>query len=137
MSQSRGLKKILFILQIKLFLVIIITGTIQLVGFDKFDGFTVNKVRDSAQSIVTKYSKMFGENTLLEFKIAVDKVREREKHTDFEIKARLETTKKDFYASKTGWKILDVVDEVLEEIERQVIEEKERAKSHRKLPGNA
>ena len=73
---------------------------------------------------------------MLEFRIAVDKVRERGKHVDYQIKARLETTIGYFYASKAGWKILDVTEEVLSEIERQFIEKKERSKEHRELPSN-
>ncbi len=129
--------KFLFISQIKTIFGDFIATAIQLVGFDKFDGFTVNKARGAAQALIDKYSKMFGEKSLLEFRIVVDKVRERGKHVDYEIKAHLDTTKGHFYASKAGWKILDVVDEVLNEIDRQITEKKEKLKEHRELPDNA
>ena len=115
---------------------IVISKDVKLVGFDEFDGFTVNKVRETADNIANKYSKMFGDNSLLEFRIMVDKVREREKHTDYEIKVLFDTTNGHFHAAKTGWKILNVVDEVLTEIERQVLKKKEKTKDHRRHPDN-
>ncbi len=124
-------------LQIEIILGGYISAELELVGFNAVDNLTLDKVRKIGQNLAKKYSKMFGEDSLLEFKIAIDKAREREKHTDYEIKVHLETTNSRYYASKTGWKLLDVVEQVLDEIERQIVEKKEKSKRHRKLPYNA
>lgn len=108
---------------------------IQLVGFDDFDGFTVEKVKEEINNLLNKWKRMLTEKGLISFKLAVDKVRERE-HTDYQVKGHVHTNIGDFYASKKGWKILDVVDEVLSNLDRQVTEKNDEIEAHRKLPGN-
>ncbi|MEM5777706.1 MAG: hypothetical protein QXJ06_04660 [Candidatus Aenigmatarchaeota archaeon] len=101
---------------------------VQLVGFDKFSIETKDDVRKICNRLLEKYKKIFDENSIKTFKLSVDKLRERGDHTLFEIKCYLETTYGLFYAVHSDWKVLDAVERVAEEIQRQVIEKKEKIK---------
>lgn len=110
---------------------------IELVNFESFDEMILTKVRDVSQPLLDKYNRMFGEEHVQEFKLVVDTIRKkREKHL-YEVIGTLKTTRGFFRSKETGWEIIDIVDKVIEELERMVTEKKERMKSKRKKPANA
>ncbi|MBU5688875.1 MAG: hypothetical protein KQA41_01455 [Candidatus Aenigmarchaeota archaeon] len=101
---------------------------IQLVGFDKFSIEIKDDVRKICNRLIDKYKKIFDEKSIKTFKLSVDKLRERGDHTLFEIKCYFETTHGLFYAVHSDWKVIDAVERVVEEIQRQIIEKKEKTK---------
>lgn len=101
---------------------------VELVGFDKFTYYTIDKIKSSAYSLIRNYNKIFGEKSLLAFKLKLDKTRVRGEHKIYEVKGYMETTHGLFYASSNSRKILDAVDEVVEELRRQIIKKKEKLK---------
>ena len=108
---------------------------IELVNFESFDEAVLTKVRDVAQPLLDKYNRMFGEEHVKEFKLVVDTIRKKQDKYLYEVIGTLRTTRGFFRSKETGWKIIDIVDEVIEELERMVTEKKEREK--RKKPKNA
>jgi ribosome-associated translation inhibitor RaiA len=102
------------------------TKSAQLVGFERFSDDVKDKVNVVTKRLIGKYDRIFGEKTLKVFRLAIDKVRERKSHTLFELKGYLETTHGLFYTSQSDWKVLDAVDRVIRELERQLIEKKEK-----------
>ncbi len=98
---------------------------IQLVGFDRFSIEIRDQIKKICNRLLKKYKKMFGESSIKTFKLSVDKLRERGDHTLFEIKCYLETTHGLFYASHSDWKVVDAVERVVEEIQKQIIKKKD------------
>jgi len=110
---------------------------IQLIGFNEFDIATVDRTKEVAGRLFDEFERIFGEKTIQEFKIIVDTIRKkREKHL-YEVIGSLNTTLGLFHVTKSGWEIKSVIDEVLSNLERQVIEKKELFKEGRESPTNA
>jgi len=109
---------------------------VQLVNFDKFDKDTLDKIKDVTWSLIDKFSRMFGEKNIEEFKLFVKPIREKQKQILYEVVGTLKTTKGFFRTEETGWKILDVVETIVKELERMITEKKEIIKSKRKKPAN-
>lgn len=107
-----------------------------MVNFDDFDKFTLDKIRDIAWPLIDKFSRMFGEKMIEEFKLTVKPIREKREQILYEVVGTLKTTIGFFRTRETGWKILDIVGRVIEELERMITEKKEILKSKRKLPAN-
>jgi len=106
--------------------------TVQLVGFDVFPEDLKKQINVVSNRLLDKYKKMFGEESLKMFKLAVDKKRERGEHTLFEIKGSLSTSHGLFYAVHSDWKILDATEKVIKELERQMTSKKEKMKTGKK-----
>jgi ribosome-associated translation inhibitor RaiA len=109
---------------------------VQLVNFDNFDKATLDKIRDVTWPLTDKFGRMFGEENIEEFKLFAKPIREKEKQILYEVVGTLKTTKGFFRTEESGWKILNVVEKVVEELERMITEKKEIIKSKRKLPTN-
>jgi ribosome-associated translation inhibitor RaiA len=107
------------------------------VNFENFDETVLTKVKDVAQPLLDKYSRMFGEEYVEEFKLVVDTIRKKREKYLYEVIGTLRTTKGSFRSEETGWEIIDIVDKVIEELERMITERKEIVKSKRKKPANA
>lgn len=105
---------------------------IQLVNFDQFDKDTIDKIKDVSLPLIDKFSRMFGENNIKEFKLFVKPIREKQKQVLYEVVGTLETTKGFFRTEENGWKILNVVEKIVEELERMITEKKDRLESKRK-----
>ena len=102
-----------------------------------FDEFTRNKIRESVQPLPSKLEKFFGKNSLLNFKLIVDKIHEdMGGKTQYEVIGIIDTTVGKFRTVETGWDILTVVDEIVKELTRLVTEKKEMLKVKRTLPAN-
>ncbi len=101
------------------------TTKTQLVGFDIFSKDEIKMINKFTETFVNKYNRIFGENSLLTFRLKIDKVRKRDKHTIYEIKGDLETTKGSFFASAENRKILDAVNEVIEKLDAMLRKKKE------------
>ncbi|MBS3052131.1 MAG: hypothetical protein J4428_02050 [Candidatus Aenigmarchaeota archaeon] len=100
---------------------------IQIVGFEEIDLHTISIIKQKIWDLVNRHEKIFGENRITDFKLVANKIRKRE-HPDYEISAHLDTPLGHFRTSKSGWKVLDVTENVLEELERLVIEKKDKIK---------
>jgi ribosome-associated translation inhibitor RaiA len=105
---------------------------VQLVNFDQFDKDTIDKIKDVSLPLIDKFSRMFGENNIEEFKLFVKPIREKQKQVLYEVVGTLETTKGFFRTEENGWKILDAVEKIVEELERMITEKKDRLESKKK-----
>ena len=101
---------------------------VQLVGFDNFSTETMDHIEKICNRLLEKYKKIFDEKTIKTFRLSIDKLRERGDHKLFEIKCYLETSNGLFYAVHSNWKMLNAVEKVIKEIEKQIIEKKEKLK---------
>ena len=107
-----------------------------MIGFEEFDRFSIEKIKNAAQPLIDEFGRIFGEERIQEFKIVTDTIRKkREKHL-YEVIGSFNTTLGSFKAKKTGWDIMSVIDEVIDNLERQIIEKKEIVKK-RSRPANA
>jgi len=116
---------------------VVLIKEIELVNFESFDETILTKVRDVAQPLLDKYNRMFGEEHVKEFKLIVDTIRKKREKYLYEVIGTLRTTGGFFRTKEIGWEIVDIVDKVIEELERMVTEKKERVKSKRRNPANA
>jgi len=105
---------------------------VQFVNFDKFDKDTLDKIKEVTGPLIDKFSRMFGEEHIEEFKLFAKPVRKKQKQVLYEVVGTLETTKGFFRTEETGWKILDVVEKIVEELERMITEKKEKIETKRK-----
>ena len=106
-------------------------------NFESFDETVLTKVRDVSQPLIDRYSRMFGEEHVQEFKLIVDTIRKKREKYLYEVIGTLKTTKGFFRTKEEGWEILDIIEKVIDELERMVTEKKERVKSKRRKPANA
>lgn len=102
---------------------------VQIFGFEDMDKESINIVIKKVSELISRLERIFGESKISDFKLVANKIRKRE-HVDYEISAHLDTPFGHFRTSKTGWKIVNITEKVLEELERLVIEKKERYKNH-------
>lgn len=107
-----------------------------MIGFDEFDKFSIEKIKGAAQPLMDEFGRIFGEERIQEFKIIADTIRKKREKYLYEVIGSFNTTLGSFKAKKTGWDIMSVTDEVIDNIERQIIEKKEILKKKRKLPAN-
>jgi ribosome-associated translation inhibitor RaiA len=105
---------------------------VELVNFDNFDKETLDKIKDVTWPLIDKFSKMFGEKNIEEFKLFAKPIREKEKQILYGVVGTLKTTKGFFRTEENGWKIIDVVEKIVEELERMITERKDRLESRRK-----
>jgi len=110
---------------------------IELVNFESFDETVLTKVRDAARPLLDKYNRMFGEEHVKEFKLVVGTIRKKRDKYLYEVIGTLRTTSGFFRTEETGWKVIDIVEKVIEELERMVTGKKERIKSKERKPANA
>ncbi|MBU5689796.1 MAG: HPF/RaiA family ribosome-associated protein [Candidatus Aenigmatarchaeota archaeon] len=101
---------------------------VQLSGFDNLTLEIKDMIREKSEKLLEKYKKMFGEKSVKIFKLSADKIRERGDHKYYQIKCYLETTHGLFYADHSDWKVLDAVEKVLNEIEKQIVKKKDTVK---------
>jgi ribosome-associated translation inhibitor RaiA len=96
-----------------------------------------NKIKESVQPLLIKFEKFFGKESLLDFKLIVDKIHEdMGGKTQYEVIGILDSIVGKFRTIETGWDILAVVDEIVKELTRLITEKKEKSKSKRTLPAN-
>ncbi len=100
--------------------------TVELVGFGNFDEDTIEEVKQKMKPLLNKYDKMFGNETIQDFKLVVETFKKDGGKDLHELKMTLNTTFGDFRVKKDGWEILSLVDEVESVLERQLKERKER-----------
>jgi len=105
---------------------------VELVNFDNFDKETLDKIRDVTWPLIDKFSRMFGDKNIEEFKLFAKPIREKEKQILYEVVGTLKTTKGFFRTTENGWKIINVVEKIVEELERMITEKKDRLESKRK-----
>ncbi len=110
---------------------------VNLVNFDSFDEILIKKVRDVAQPLLDKYNRMYSEDKIQEFKLVVDTVRKKQEKYLYEVIGTLKTNKNFFRTEEVGWKILDTVEKVIDELGGMVTKKKGRKKSKKNLPANA
>lgn len=108
-----------------------------MVNFEKFDETVLEKVRDVSQPLLDKYSRMFADDSIQEFKLVVDTIRQKQQKHLYEVIGTLKTSKHVFRTDETGWEILDIVEKVIHELKRMVTEKGDRTKSKRHGPANA
>jgi len=116
---------------------VVLIKQVELVNFESFDETVLTKVRDVSQPLLDKYNRMFGEEHVKEFKLIVDTIRKKREQYLYEVIGTLNTTRGYFRTKETGWKIMDIVEKVIDELDRMITEKKERVKSKRRKPANA
>lgn len=99
-------------------------------GFGDVDENTISMIMKKAGSLINRCERIFGEQKITDFKLVANKIKKRE-HPDYEISAHMDTPLGHFRTSKTGWKVLDISEKVLEELERLIMEKKEKIKEHK------
>lgn len=104
---------------------------LNLVGFDDFEAGIIEEVKEKMRPLITKYDKMFGNETIKEFKVAVKTTKKDGGKNLQEMTIGLSTTLGNFRAKKSGWDILSLVDEVEAVLERQIKEKKEKMLTER------
>ncbi|MCD6226280.1 MAG: hypothetical protein J7J93_00585 [Candidatus Aenigmarchaeota archaeon] len=110
---------------------------INIIGKESFDEFTINKIEEVLGDIKEKYNRIFNINSLKDFKVVIQaKPKSGEEHL-FEVIVNIDTQYGLFRSEKQGYKILDIIDQIKNDLERQIIEKKERVKAKRKYPDNA
>jgi len=108
-----------------------------LIGFDEFDKFSKEKIKGAAQPLIDEFGRIFGEEHIQEFKIIADTIRKKREKYLYEVIGSFNTTLGSFKAKKSGWNLMSVIDEVIDNLERQIIEKKEIVKKRRESPANA
>jgi ribosome-associated translation inhibitor RaiA len=108
-----------------------------LVNFEEFDENVLEKVRDISQPLIDKYNRMFANDDIQEFKLVVDTIRKKRKKHLYEVIGTLKTSENLFRTDEAGWEILDLVEKIIEELQRMITEKKEKIKSKRHVPANA
>ena len=107
-----------------------------MIGFEEFDKFSIEKIKAAGQPLIDEFGRIFGEEHIQEFKIVADTLRKKREKYLYEVIGSFNTTLGSFKAKKTGWDIMSVIDEVIDNLERQIIEKKEMVKK-RSRPANA
>jgi len=110
---------------------------VRLIGFEEFDKSSIEKIKGAAQPLIDEFGRIFGEEHIQEFKIAADTLRKKREKYLYEVIGSFNTTLGSFKAKKSGWDLMSVIDEVIDNLERQILEKKEMQKKRRKLPANA
>lgn len=110
---------------------------IELIGSDNFDEFTVNKIKNKLIPVKQKYERIFGDKTLEKFKININTKTKGQGKDLHEVIGIIRTIHGLLRSSKSGWDILNVIDEIKIDLTRQIIEMKEKIKSKRTYPANA
>lgn len=99
---------------------------IELVGFEDFDVDTVEEIKQKMKPVMNKYSRMFGEQKIQDFRV-VSKTMKKDGGKDLhELTATLNTTDGDFRVVKSGWEILSLVDKIESTLEEQIKKQKEK-----------
>lgn len=112
-------------------------GKINIIGKEKFDEFTINKIEETLGHVKEKYDRIFNINTLKDFKVVIQpKSKSGEEHL-FEVIVNIDTQHGLFRSEKQGYEILSIIDQIKNDLERQIIEKKEKVKAKRKYPDNA
>ncbi|RLE43112.1 hypothetical protein DRJ16_04135 [Candidatus Woesearchaeota archaeon] len=102
-----------------------------------FDEFTRKKIKDSIQPLIIKFEKFFGEESLFNLKLTLEKIHEDlGGKTKYEVVCSMNTKIGNFRTVEKGWEILTVIDEIVKELTRLIAEKKEKLKSKRVLPAN-
>ncbi len=109
--------------------------TAELIGFDEIDAETIEMIKEPIEALLERYYKIFGKGTINEFKIILDKLGP-EDAARFEIKATLNTKFGLFYTVEEGYKIKEMIDEIVKELDRIILEKKEKLKAKRETPAN-
>ena len=108
---------------------------VSFVGFEVFDSFDRKKINDKIEGLLKKFAMHFGDENLSDVKIAYKRMGSKEDHT-VEIKLAMNTNIGVFRAEKVGHKPLDTIDEIVNDVSKQILTKKERMKSLQK-PRNA
>ena len=110
---------------------------IVLIGTEKFDEFEINKIKNIIDSVAEKYDKIFGLDTLNEFKVVFQpKEKGGEQHL-FEVIVSADTKFGKMRIEKQDYDVMNIMDEIKNELERMIIDKKDKIKSKRKQPDNA
>lgn len=111
---------------------------VKLINFGTFDEFVVNKIKESVQPLQMKFEKFFGEKSLFDLKLTVEKIHEDAGgKTQYEVIGFMNTKIGRFRTTERGWNIINIVDEVVKDLTRLITEKKEKIKWKRNSPANA
>lgn len=98
----------------------------------------MNKIKESFQPLQMKFEKFFGEKSLFDLKLTLEKIHEDAGgKTQYEIIGSMDTRIGKFRTTERGWDIISLVDEIVEELTRLITEKKEKLKRKRRSPTNA
>ena len=87
--------------------------------------------------MLDKYRRIFGIETIKEFKIIANAIHSNGGQDEYEVTGHLDTTHGLFKVTRSGWDILEVVNETVENLVRQITKAKEKKiKRKRELPAN-
>ena len=108
---------------------------IELVGFERFDNAVKQRIITADSPLVEKCTKIFGEEHFFGLKIKLDKVRERGDHIIYEVKGTIEASGMSIYAVSSNREILNAMDELVDELKRQLLKMKEKSLKQREGRG--
>lgn len=99
---------------------------VSFVGFEIFDSFEKKKIDDKIEGLINKFKMHFGNENLNEVKIVYKTLGSKDDHTG-EVKFTMNTNTGTFRSEKIGHKVLETVDEIVNDINRQITTKKEKA----------
>ena len=108
-----------------------------LVGFDRFDASARDRINQAVDTFASKLIRIFGEEEIIEFKMVVDELRKKQDKHLYEIVGSLKTRSKFYHVTRDGWKVENVVAELINDMELDVLKDKEKLDEHRQGPANA
>jgi ribosome-associated translation inhibitor RaiA len=105
------------------------------VGFEVFDSFEMKKIEEKLEGLLGKFAGQHGNENLGSAKIVYKNLGSRDDHT-IEIKLAMETGIGTFRSEKIGHKPLEMVDEIVNDVEKQIIKKTGKMKTLQR-PRNA
>jgi predicted transcriptional regulator len=86
----------------------------------ELDPFVMDQISSDLKSFLETYHKKFSKNTIKEFRIGIESTNKNGKNEFYEISAKLLTDMEDYYAKKDGWDPLEVFNDALAAIRKQI-----------------
>ena len=108
---------------------------VSLIGFEIFDSFERKKMEDKIAGLLGKFDTHFGGENLDNVKIIYRTLGSKDDHTG-EVRFTMETDIGVFRSKKVGHKVLETIDEIVNDVGKQISKKKEKMKTFEK-PRNA
>ena len=108
---------------------------VSFVGFDNIESFERKEMEDKVEGLLKKFEMHFGNENLNDVKIIHKTLGSKDDHTG-EVKFTMNTSIGTFRSEKIGHKILETIDEIVNDVGREITTKKEKMKTQQK-PRNA
>jgi CBS domain-containing protein len=97
-----------------------LTRKVVFINKSKLDDLTWNHMKMDLQDFLQIYNKKFGKDSIRDFRITIRDLHTTGDKTKFIMSAKLLTDLRDFYAKKEGWDAIDVFDDLIGAVRRQI-----------------